>query len=90
MPEMSNIEQWREDARQVWAISAATRGGFSSQQAAMTQDATEGIIRLGQVKPGMQILDVATGVGDPAIALAKLVGPDGHVQAVDMMKEMKE
>ncbi len=90
MPEMSNIEQWREDARQVWAISAATRSGFSSQQAALTQAATEEIIRLGQVKPGMQVLDLATGVGDPAITLAKLVGPDGHVQAVDMMNEMLE
>jgi ubiquinone/menaquinone biosynthesis C-methylase UbiE len=56
----------------------------------MTQAATEGIIRLGQVKPGMQILDVATGVGDPSIALAKLVGLDGHVQAVDMVDEMLE
>ena len=56
----------------------------------MTQAATERIIRLGQVKPGMQVLDVATGVGDPAITLAKLVGPAGHVQAVDMVNEMLE
>ena len=38
----------------------------------------------------MQVLDVATGVGDPSIALAKLVRPDGHVQAVDMANEMLE
>ena len=88
--EMSNTEQERENARQIWANAAATRSRFSSQQAGMTQAATEEKIRLGQVKPGMQILDVATGVGDPAITLAKLVGPDGHVQAVDMVNEMLE
>lgn len=88
--EMSHTEQERENARQVWKNAAATRSRFRSQQAAMTQAATEEIIRLGQVKPGMQILDVATGIGDPAIALAKLVGPDGHVQAVDMVNEMLE
>ena len=88
--EMSNTEQERENARQVWANAAATRSRFSSQQAGMIQAATEEKIRLGQVKPGMQILDVATGVGDPAINLAKLVGPDGHVQTVDMVNEMLE
>ncbi len=86
--EMSNIEHERENARQVWANAAATRSGFRSQIAALTLAATEEIIRLGRVKPGMQILDVATGVGDPAISLAKLVGPDGHVTAVDMVNEM--
>ena len=88
--EMSNTERWRESARQMWANAAAARSRFSSQQTVMAQSATEGIIRLGQVKPGMQVLDVATGVGDPSITLAKLVGPDGHVQAVDMVNEMLE
>ena len=88
--EMPNTEQWRENAREAWASSAAARSGFRSQQAAMTQAATEGIIRLGEVKPGMQVLDVTTGVGDPAITLAKLVGPEGYVQAVDMVNEMLE
>ena len=86
--ERSNTEQQRENARQVWANAAATRGGFSSPQAGMTRAATETIVNLGQVRPGMQVLDLATGVGDPAITLAKLVGPDGHVTAVDMVKEM--
>ena len=90
MSENSNTEQLRENARQDWANSAAARRRFSSQQTAMAQAATEGIIRAGQVTSGMQILDVATGVGDPAISLAKLVGPAGHVQAVDMVKEMLE
>ena len=85
---MSDTEQLRENARQDWAKSAGIRSGF--KQAAMTQAATEGIVRLSQVKTGMQVLDVATGVGNPAITLANLVGPSGHVQAVDMVKEMLE
>ncbi len=88
--EISNTEQLREHARQVWANAAAARSRFSSQQAGMTHAATEAMARMGQVKSGMQVLGVATGVGDPAISLAKLVSPDGHVTAVDMVKEMLE
>ena len=90
MSEMSDTERLRENALQDWAKSAAVRSMFGPQQVAMTRAATEGIIRLGQPKPGMQVLDLATGVGDPAITLANLVGSDGHVQAVDMVSEMLE
>ena len=90
MSEMSDTERLRENALQDWAKSAAVRSMFGPQQVAMTRAATEGIIRLGQPKPGMQVLDLATGVGDPAITLANLVGSDDHVQAVDMVSEMLE
>jgi len=33
----------------------------------------------GEIQPGHRVLDVATGIGEPALAAAGLVGPGGHV-----------
>ncbi len=37
-----------------------------------------------------RILDLATGPGEPAMSLARLVGPDGHVTGVDLSEKMIE
>jgi protein-L-isoaspartate O-methyltransferase len=39
-------------------------------------------------QPGMQILDVASGVGQPALTLAPMVGPTGSVTGVDLAGAM--
>jgi SAM-dependent methyltransferase len=43
--------------------------------------------RLG-VKPGAAVLDVGCGAGEVSLELARLVGPDGHVCAVDVSEAM--
>lgn len=45
---------------------------------------------LAQVGPGGRALDVATGTGDLAIALAQRVGRDGEVVAIDFSRRMLE
>jgi demethylmenaquinone methyltransferase/2-methoxy-6-polyprenyl-1,4-benzoquinol methylase len=47
-------------------------------------------VELSGLGPGGQALDVATGTGDLAIALADRVGRDGHVVAVDFSQRMLE
>lgn len=37
-----------------------------------------------------RVLDLATGPGEPAMSLARLVGPDGHVTGVDLSEKMIE
>lgn len=44
--------------------------------------AREVIIEHAQVKPGMKVLDQASGHGEPS--LAELVGPEGHVTATEL------
>ena len=40
------------------------------------------------IKPGQRVLDIACGVGEPAITSAKKVGPTGSVLATDLVPEM--
>jgi ubiquinone/menaquinone biosynthesis C-methylase UbiE len=49
----------------------------------MGRDMTHAIVEAAQVGPGMRVLDVACGTGEPAISLASLVG-SGQVVAVDL------
>ena len=42
------------------------------------------------VKPGMTVMDVGCGMGFNAIGLAKIVGEQGRVIAVDLQPEMLE
>ena len=45
---------------------------------------------MANVKSGDKVLDVATGIGEPAISAAKFVGKSGHVTATDISSEMLE
>ncbi len=46
------------------------------------------VVELAQLKPGMQVLDLATGTGIVAIAAAKIVGSEGKVIGVDITPGM--
>lgn len=40
------------------------------------------------IKPGSRVLDIATGMGEPALTAANLVGKSGHVLATDISPQM--
>lgn len=48
------------------------------------------LVELAEVKPGMSVLDCATGTGDLAIEFKKAVGADGTVTGTDFCAEMLE
>ena len=50
----------------------------------------ERAVELAQVGPGSRVLDVATGTGDLAFALARAIGPDGEVVGADFAEQMLE
>jgi len=51
---------------------------------------TERLAMHARIRPGMRLLDLACGTGDPAISLARMVGPDGRVMAIDLSLGMVE
>ncbi|MDL4776692.1 MULTISPECIES: class I SAM-dependent methyltransferase [Thermomonosporaceae] len=48
------------------------------------------LLALGGVRRGHRVLDVATGLGEPALAAARMVGPAGRVLGTDISPAMLE
>ena len=48
------------------------------------------LIKSAGISIGQTVLDVATGTGQPALTIAKIVGQDGRVMGVDLSPEMIE
>jgi ubiquinone/menaquinone biosynthesis C-methylase UbiE len=63
---------------------------YRRQSAAMGRAATGLIVELAAVRPGMRVLDVATGTGEPALSLAPLLDPLGEVIGIDTSAEALE
>ncbi|HUA00702.1 MAG TPA: class I SAM-dependent methyltransferase [Candidatus Aquilonibacter sp.] len=82
----AKIEQYRERLREEWAGDATVAGWrkWQAQLEAFTRGATEAILEASKLRPGMRVLDLASGVGDPSLAIAEAVGPSGHVVATDL------
>lgn len=49
---------------------------------------SDGLLELARIAPGDRVLDLACGVGDPALAAAARVGPTGTVIASDIAPDM--
>jgi SAM-dependent methyltransferase len=61
---------------------------WKAKSAAMGRDVTEALVEYAHPKPGMKVLDLASGTGEPAISLASRVRPAGHVTALDLSSEL--
>lgn len=49
---------------------------------------TEALLEAAAIVPGQRVLDIASGSGEPALTIASVVGPDGHVTATDLSHDM--
>ena len=56
----------------------------------MGRAVTEALVEYADPKPGMQVLDLASGTGEPGISLAQRIMPGGRVTAVDLSAELLE
>jgi SAM-dependent methyltransferase len=78
------------DSKSHWGASyrliAAEK--WRAKSAAMGAPLTEALVEFAQPHPGMQVLDLATGTGEPAITLAHRVGSEGHVSALDLSADL--
>jgi len=63
---------------------------WKTKSAAMGRDVTQALVEYARPQPGMKVLDLATGTGEPAISLASRVAPGGHVTALDLSPELLE
>jgi SAM-dependent methyltransferase len=61
---------------------------WKAKSAAMGTPATEALVEYACPVPGMRVLDLASGTGEPAITLATRVGPEGSVTALDLSQDL--
>lgn len=52
------------------------------------QPVSDRLVALAEIQPGHWVLDVATGIGEPAITAARIVGPTGRVVGIDQAPQM--
>ena len=85
-PDSAKIQKFREHLHQEWTgdRTVAAWRKWQAQIAAFTRGATEAILEAAHLRPSMRVLDLASGVGDPALSIAVEVAPSGRVTATDL------
>ena len=63
---------------------------WKAKSAVMGKAVTEALVEYAHPKPGMRVLDLASGTGEPAISIAVRVGPGGRVTALDLSADLLE
>jgi len=63
---------------------------WKTKSAVMGSSVTEALVEYVEPRAGMQVLDLASGTGEPGITLAQRVTPGGRVTAVDLSADLLE
>ncbi len=86
LPERSTDDSDRESTRIAW------NGSAESYRKAMRVFEPYGFDLLARVNPKIResALDLATGLAEPAMSIARMVGPDGRVVGIDLSERMVE
>lgn len=89
-PSPEKIEQFRQQLKTDWTKNETVFAWrkWHAEVAALTRNVTERLLRDADLHPGQRVLDLAAGVGDPALSIAQIVGPTGHVVATDVGPDM--
>src|SRR5258708_6744832 len=85
-PDPGKIQKFREHLHLEWTgdRTVAAWRKWHAQIATFTHGATEAILEAAHLRAGMRVLDLASGVGDPALSIAAEVAPSGRVTATDL------
>lgn len=83
-----NPDKFKVDQRKSWDSVARGWQEWWETFENGAQHVSDRLIELAGIRPGNRLLDIATGIGEPAVSAAKVVGKGGHVTATDMSTEM--
>ncbi len=86
MPWTYTPDSYREYTRTTWNETAAEWNRVSRLLEPYSFD----LLNKTDAKVRERILDLATGPGEPALSLARIVGPEGHVVGIDLSERMIE
>jgi SAM-dependent methyltransferase len=86
----SKVIEFKRRVEQEWAgdETAAAWQKYYPQMKEQLADVTKALVAAASPQPGMTILDLASGTGEPALSLARRVAPRGTVTATDLSQGM--
>jgi len=80
--------QFKDAQRESWGEAAAGWRSWWRIFESSAQGLNERLVDLAEVREAHRVLDVATGIGEPALTAARRVGPTGRVLATDLAPPM--
>ena len=84
----TDAEHHKDRQRQEWDRVAAGWEKWWRTIEDGAQHVNDRLVDLAGVAPGKRVLDIATGIGEPALSAASRVGSAGRVVATDISKQM--
>jgi tRNA A58 N-methylase Trm61 len=86
----SKDELVRDRARMEWSAAAPGWKKYGKDMSKWMAPISDQLIKSAGIRVGQTVLDVATGTGQPALTIAKIVGQNGKVIGIDLSAEMIE
>jgi ubiquinone/menaquinone biosynthesis C-methylase UbiE len=77
-------DEFKAQQHQIWDNVAARWQAWWPMLERGAQEVSDKIVELSEIKPGDRVLDIATGIGEPAVTAARKVMPNGKVVATDI------
>lgn len=84
----SNAEEFKAGQKASWSSVAQGWRRWWATFEDGAQALSDRLVELAEIRPGDRVLDIATGIGEPAITAARKVQPNGKVIATDISPEM--
>ena len=83
-----NPDDFKAEQRLLWDKAAAGWQTWWETIDRRAQKVSDKIVELAEIKPGDRVLDIAAGIGEPAVTAARKVIPNGKVVATDISPQM--
>lgn len=80
--------EFRAGQRRDWGNAAQGWHNWQEPMQRATARVSERLVEMAEIEPGDRVLDVAAGLGEPALTAAGVAGPEGKVVATDISPEM--
>jgi ubiquinone/menaquinone biosynthesis C-methylase UbiE len=87
---VTSEDEMRHHALMEWNAAAPGWKKYGKDMLKWMAPVSDQLIRSTGITSGHTVLDVATGTGQPALTIARIVGPNGRVVGVDLSPEMLE
>jgi enediyne biosynthesis protein CalE5 len=83
-----NPDEFKAQQRQMWDNAAEGWQAWWETIERGAQKVSDKLVELAEIKAGDKVLDIATGIGEPAVTAARKVMPNGRVFAIDISPQM--